>query len=48
MFENSDHSQNIINDNNARRGGEEVNTDRGRWRGSLDAIFRRDESFWTL
>lgn len=35
-----------MNDNNARRGGEEVNTDRQRWRGSLDVIFRRDESFW--
>lgn len=46
MFENSDRSQNVMNDNNARRGGEEVNTDRLRWRGSLDVIFKHDESFW--
>lgn len=45
MFENSELSQNIVNENNGRKGGEEVNTARLRWRESLDVIFKCDESY---
>lgn len=45
MFENSELSQNTVNENNGRKGGEEVNTARLRRRERLDVIFKCDESY---
>lgn len=46
MFENSEISQNIMNENNGRRGGGEVNTARKRCGESRDVVFQCDESSW--